>query len=131
MFCFAFLSWWRFIFNVRSKCPFDEAITAFYAVQIDNMLSFLHTKNIVYRDLKLENTMVDENGYLVLIDFVSCKIIEEKTELQCSFDGSIDYMSPEEVSGEGHGMMSDWWSYGVLIYELLFGKPPFHEGSYW
>ena len=101
---------------------FDEAITTFYAVQIVHMLSFLHTKNIVYRDLKLENIMVDENGYLVLIDFGSCKIIEEKTELQFSFDGSIDYMSPEVVSGEGHGMMSDSWSYGVLIYELLFRK---------
>ena len=114
---------------LEANGPFDEAITAFYAVQIAHMLSFLHTKNIVYRDLKLENIMVNENGYLVLIDFGSCKIIEEKTELQCSFDGSIDYMSPEVVSGEGHGMMSDWWSFGVLIYELLFGKPPFHEGS--
>jgi serine/threonine protein kinase len=73
--------------------------------------------------------MVNENGYLVLIDFGSCKVIEEKTELQCSFDGSIDYMAPEVISGDGHGMMSDWWSFGILIYELLCGKPPFHEGS--
>ena len=73
--------------------------------------------------------MLDENGYLVLIDFGSCKIIEEKTELQCSFDGSIDYMAPEVISGEGHGLMADWWSYGILMYELLSGKPPFHEGS--
>ncbi len=114
---------------LEANGPFDEAITAFYAVQIAHMLSFLHTKNILYRDLKLENIMVDENGYLVLVDFGSCKIIEEKTELQCSFDGSIDYMAPEVISGEGHGMMSDWWSYGILIYELLCGKPPFHEGS--
>jgi serine/threonine protein kinase len=93
------------------------------------MLSFLHSKNIVYRDIKLENFMLNENGYLVLIDFGSCKIIEEKTELQCSFDGSIDYMAPEVISGEGHGLMADWWSYGILMYELLSGKPPFHEGS--
>ena len=114
---------------LEANGPFDEATTAFYGVQIAHMLSFLHSKNIVYRDLKLENLMVDENGYLVLIDFGSCKIIEEKTELQCSFDGSIDYMAPEVISGEGHGMMADWWSFGILIYELLCGKPPFHEGS--
>ena len=109
--------------------PMEDSTVAFYGVQIAHMLSFLHSKNIVYRDLKLENLMLDENGYLVLIDFGSCKIIEEKTELQCSFDGSIDYMAPEVISGEGHGMMADWWSYGVLMYELLCGKPPFHEGS--
>ena len=114
---------------LEAQGPFNEATTAFYGVQVAHMLSFLHSRNIVYRDLKLENLMVDENGYLVLIDFGSCKVIEEKTELQCSFDGSIDYMAPEVISGEGHGMMADWWSFGILIYELLCGKPPFHEGS--
>ena len=114
---------------LEKEGPFDEATTAFYGVQVAHMLSFLHSRNIVYRDLKLENIMVDENGYLVLIDFGSCKVIEEKTELQCSFDGSIDYMAPEVISGEGHGMMADWWSFGIFIYELLCGKPPFHEGS--
>ena len=114
---------------LESKGPFEDSVAAFYGVQIAHMLSFLHSKNIVYRDLKLENLMIGENGYLVLIDFGSCKIVEEKTELQCSFDGSIDYMAPEVISGEGHGLMADWWSYGILMYELLCGKPPFHEGS--
>jgi serum/glucocorticoid-regulated kinase 2 len=114
---------------LESKGPFDDSTAAFYGVQVAHMLSFLHSKNIVYRDIKLENFMLNENGYLVLIDFGSCKIIEEKTELQCSFDGSIDYMAPEVISGEGHGLMADWWSYGILMYELLSGKPPFHEGS--
>ena len=111
------------------KGPLEESILPFYAVQVAYIISFLHSKNIIYRDLKLENLMLDENGYLVLIDFGSCKIMEEKTELQSSFDGSIDYMAPEVISGEGHNMMADWWSYGILLYELLFGKPPFHDGS--
>ena len=114
---------------LEAKGPFDDSTAAFYGVQIAQMISFLHSKNIVYRDLKLENLMLNDNGYLILIDFGSCKIIEEKTELQSSFDGSIDYMAPEVISGEGHGMMADWWSYGILMYELLCGKPPFHEGS--
>lgn len=114
---------------LEANGPFDDSTAAFYGVQVAHVLSFLHGKNIVYRDIKLENFMLDENGYLVLVDFGSCKIIEEKTELQCSFDGSIDYMAPEIISGEGHGMMADWWSYGILMYELLCGKPPFHEGN--
>ena len=114
---------------LETKGPLDDSTAAFYGVQIVHMLSFLHSKNIVYRDLKLENLMIDDNGYLVLIDFGSCKVIEEKTELQSSFDGSIDYMAPEVITGEGHGMMADWWSCGVLMYELICGKPPFHEGS--
>ena len=114
---------------LEANGPFDESIAAFYAVQIAHMINFLHSKNIIYRDLKLENLLVDENGYLVLTDFGSCKMVEDKNELECSFDGSVDYMSPELISGEGYGFMTDWWSYGILIYELLYGIPPFHEGS--
>ena len=106
---------------------FDETTSAFYAAQIANMISFLHSKNIVYRDLKLENLMVNENGYLTLIDFGSCKIIEDQNELESSFVGSPDYIPPEIVNGEGHNFMADWWSFGIIIYELLFGVPPFHD----
>ena len=111
---------------LQNHGPFDESTTAFYITQVAHIISFLHSKNIIYRDIKLENFMVDENGYLVLIDFGSCKITEEKTELHSSFCGSIDYVSPEMISGEGHNMMTDWWSMGILTYELLFGIPPFH-----
>ena len=93
------------------------------------MISFLHSKNIAYRDLKLENLMVNENGYLTLIDFGSCKIIEDQNELESSFVGSPDYIPPEIIHGEGHNLMADWWSFGIIIYELLFGIPPFHDDN--
>jgi len=115
------------LFNfLQNHGPFDESTTAFYITQIAYIISFLHSKNIIYRDVKPENFMINENGYLVLIDFGSCTISEEKTELHSSFCGSIDYVSPEMITGEGHNFMTDWWSVGILTYELLFGIPPFH-----
>ena len=111
---------------LKNHGPFDEATTVFYITQIAHIISFLHSKNILYRDVKPENFLIDEKGYLVLIDFGSCKITEEKSELHSSFCGSIDYVSPEMISGEGHNLMTDWWSVGILTYELLFGIPPFH-----
>ena len=115
-----------FTFLVNKKL-LRETQAAFYVVQIVHMISFLHSKNILYRDLKLENIMLNENVYLTLIDFGSCKIIEEPKELESSFIGSPDYISPEIINGDGHNKLSDWWSFGVLLYELLHGATPFHD----
>jgi len=106
---------------------FDETKTAFYLVQIANMLKFLHSKSIIYRDLKPENLLITNEGYLKLCDFGLCKIIEERRELTTSFCGSYEYISPEIISGNGHSFMSDWWSFGILCYELIFGFPPFYD----
>ena len=111
------------------KKTFDESKVAFFLVQVANMIKFLHEKNIIYRDLKPENLLLDDNGYLKLCDFGLCKIIEEPNELSNSFCGSAEYISPEIISGNGYNKMSDWWSFGILCYELLFGVPPFYDNS--
>ena len=111
------------------KQKFDETKVAFYLVQVANMLNFLHSHNLIYRDLKPENLLIDNNGYLKLCDFGLCKIIEVKNELSNSFCGSAEYISPEIISGNGYDYMSDWWAFGILCYELLFGIPPFYDNS--
>ena len=108
---------------------FDETTVAFYLVQVANMLHVLHSNNILYRDLKPENLLLGNDGYLILCDFGLCKIIEEQKELSNSFCGSAEYISPEIIAGYGYNIMSDWWSFGILCYELLFGIPPFYDNS--
>ena len=70
---------------------------------------------------------IDDNGYLCLVDFGLCKVLETKDELSTSFCGSTEYMSPEMIKGEGHNRGTDLWAFGILIYELLYGYVPFRD----
>ncbi len=111
---------------IQKKIKIDEDLLRFYAVQIAYMLNELHKNNIMYRDIKPENLMINNDGYLKLIDFGNCKIIEND-ELSCSLIGNPYYISPEIISGKGHNYSTDWWSFGILLYELYFGFPSFNN----
>jgi serum/glucocorticoid-regulated kinase 2 len=110
--------------HLRQNKYFPEEKVKFYAAIIGLSLEYLHKKGIVYRDIKPENILLDEDGYLKLIDFGMAKILKDG-EYTNSFCGTPEYLAPETITGEGYNIMADWWSYGTLIYEMLFGIPPF------
>ena len=111
--------------HLRSEKIFKEDKVRFYAASIGLALDYLHNKGIIYRDIKPENILIGEDGYLKLIDFGMAKIVKEN-EKATSFCGTPEYLAPEIITGEGHNKSADWWSYGILIFEMLCGIPPFY-----
>ncbi|KAK2856252.1 hypothetical protein Q5P01_004987 [Channa striata] len=103
---------------------FDEPIAVFCAACVVEAYAYLHKKNIMYRDLKPENLMMDLKGYVKLIDFGFAKELV-RGDKTYSFVGTPEYIPPEIIKNQGHDFAVDFWSLGILIFELLAGSPPF------
>ena len=88
-------------------------------------VGFLHAKDIAHRDLKLENILVDKDGYLKVIDFGISKKFEQSLDTD-TYCGTKEYMAPEILEGNNYNKSVDWWAMGIMLYELLFGKNPFN-----
>jgi len=109
---------------LRAETQFSESWTRFYGASVLLAFSELHSKKIAYRDLKPENLVLDSKGYVKLVDFGLAKKVDTgKTWTLC---GTPDYLAPEIILNEGHDWAVDYWSFGVLLYELAAGVPPFY-----
>jgi serine/threonine protein kinase len=112
----------EFFTHLRKATRFDDITSRFYAAQIASIFEHCHSQNIVYRDLKPENILINQDGYLKLTDFGFAKKIEHRTYTLC---GTPEYIAPEVLLNKGHGKPVDWWTLGILIYEMVVGYPPF------
>lgn len=106
----------------------EEREARFYACEVLLALEHLHAKDFVYRDLKPENILIRMNGHICLADFGFAKkaVLPEATKTFC---GTVHYMAPEIINKKGHGKSVDWWSLGILIFEMLTGETPFHDSN--
>lgn len=108
---------------------FPESTCRFYGAQIALALAYIHSLHVVHRDIKPENLLIDQDGYLYLSDFGLSKFIEG-TQQTFSFKGTAEYLAPEILDQGGHGFSVDWWTLGVLLYEMATGRPPFMDKNH-
>jgi len=113
--------------HLQKKGPLVEEEAKFYFAEILVALEHLHSLNIIYRDLKPENVLVDLNGHIKLADFGLSKEVDLKRGRRLSFCGSPEYMSPEMLKREGHSFCLDFYCLGALLHEMLTGLPPHYS----
>lgn len=122
--CLEFVIGGELFSHLRKAGRFSNDTTRFFTAQIILALEHLHSMDIVYRDLKPENLLLDHRGYIKITDFGFAKKVEDRTWTLC---GTPEYLAPEIIQSKGHGKAVDWWALGVLIYEMMAGFPPFYD----
>ena len=111
---------------LRNEKTFPNDVGLFYISEIALALEYLHSLKVAYRDLKPENLLIEQDGHIRITDFGLAKRIVDKSYTLC---GTPDYIAPEIILGTGHDQGVDWWSLGVLMFEILAGHPPFYDSN--
>ena len=111
--------------HIQREKGFKEEKAKFYLCQIILAIENLHKRDIIFRDLKPDNVVLDENGNALLTDFGLSKEGILDNRAATSFCGSLAYLAPEMVKREGHGKSVDWYLLGVIFYEMLSAMPPY------
>ncbi|XP_046850599.1 protein kinase C iota type-like isoform X2 [Xenia sp. Carnegie-2017] len=113
------------MFHMQNQRRLPEDHARFYSAEIACALNFLHERGIIYRDLKLDNVLLDKDGHIRLTDYGMCKEGLRPGDTTSTFCGTPNYIAPEVLRGEDYGLSVDWWATGVLLFEMLAGRSPF------
>ncbi|CAI5443407.1 unnamed protein product [Caenorhabditis angaria] len=113
------------MFHMQQQRKLPEDHARFYSGEIILALNFLHSRGIIYRDLKLDNVLIDSEGHIKLTDYGMCKENVNPGDLTSTFCGTPNYIAPEILRGEDYGFSVDWWALGVLMFEMMAGRSPF------
>uniref|UniRef100_A0AAV1V8W7 AGC/RSK/RSKP90 protein kinase n=1 Tax=Peronospora matthiolae TaxID=2874970 RepID=A0AAV1V8W7_9STRA len=113
--------------HLRRRRKFPEEWARFYAAEVAAAIAHLHSANIIYRDAKLENVLMDHDGHVRITDFGLSKVGVSGLKGATTFCGTAAYIAPELLKGRAYGKAADWWSFGILLYEMIGGKPPYYH----
>ncbi|TNJ26996.1 Kinase, AGC PKA [Giardia muris] len=129
-----FIQGGELFYHLRRRNKFPPEVAKFYAAEVLMAIGHMHKQGIVYRDLKLENILLDRKGHVKIVDLGFAKRIvdpsddgEEMARLCFSIVGTPEYLPPETIRSTGHDMSADWWAFGILLYEMIVGRPPFYN----
>jgi RAC serine/threonine-protein kinase len=114
-------------FHLSKERVFSEERSRFYGAEITLAIKYLHENSIVYRDLKLENLLLDRFGHVKLADFGLCKEDVKFNTTTTTFCGTPEYLAPEVLEESEYGLAVDWWGVGVVMYEMICGRLPFYN----